>query len=209
MKTRMAVFGGSFDPPTKAHVEIVKRIMDQQLAEMVMVAPAAGHRTKQNTLSWEDRYLMVDLALPKNPHGSEDSPYCFPSSADKLSCERYEEGLGSTWNLMQAAEDLHGEELEYVVVVGGDCLDEVRNWYRGEELLQKYSFILAPRLGNPRLSSEWDPMLKSGRLRIIEGTPLVGSSTEVRNAVARGESISNTPIASGVEDFVKNGGFYA
>ena len=68
---RWIVFGGSFDPPHRAHVEWPRRAADAIGAERVIYVPARINPLKQQTppASPEDRLAMLRLALADDPRG--------------------------------------------------------------------------------------------------------------------------------------------
>lgn len=66
---RWVVFGGSFDPPHRAHVELPRRAAAALGAEKVLYVPARINPLKQTTppASPEDRLAMLRLALEGVP----------------------------------------------------------------------------------------------------------------------------------------------
>ena len=70
-------------------------------------------------------------------------------------------------------------------VIGGDNVDKVPSkWYRGEELIDRFNFIIVPRVGYTPQTDWW----KNPRHRIAESSDpnlaITGiSSTEVRNKI--------------------------
>lgn len=66
---RWLVFGGSFDPPHRAHVELPRRAAEAIGAERVLYVPARINPLKQQSppASPEDRLAMLQLALAGRP----------------------------------------------------------------------------------------------------------------------------------------------
>lgn len=62
--TRIAVYPGSFDPPTKGHEDLVRRSL--ALADRVIVA-VATNATKQPLFSVEERLAMLQAAVGDEP----------------------------------------------------------------------------------------------------------------------------------------------
>jgi pantetheine-phosphate adenylyltransferase len=62
--TRIAVYPGSFDPPTKGHEDLVRRSL--ALADRVIVA-VATNATKQPLFSVEERLAMLQAAIGDEP----------------------------------------------------------------------------------------------------------------------------------------------
>lgn len=53
-KPTIAVFGGSFDPPTLAHQLVIAELLNQKMAESVILVPC-GNREDKALVSGEDR----------------------------------------------------------------------------------------------------------------------------------------------------------
>jgi len=68
--TRIAVYPGSFDPPTRGHSDLVLRSL--ALADTVIVA-VARNSTKQPLFSLEERLAMLRVAIGEDPRVRFDS----------------------------------------------------------------------------------------------------------------------------------------
>jgi pantetheine-phosphate adenylyltransferase len=68
--TRIAVYPGSFDPPTKGHEDLVRRSL--ALADRVIVA-VATNATKQPLFTVEERLAMLKAAIGDEPRVSLQS----------------------------------------------------------------------------------------------------------------------------------------
>ncbi len=68
--TRIAVYPGSFDPPTKGHEDLVRRSL--ALADRVIVA-VATNATKQPLFSVDERLAMLQAAVGDDPRVSLQS----------------------------------------------------------------------------------------------------------------------------------------
>jgi pantetheine-phosphate adenylyltransferase len=68
--TRIAVYPGSFDPPTKGHEDLVRRSL--ALADRVIVA-VATNATKQPLFTVEERLSMLQAAVGDEPRVSLQS----------------------------------------------------------------------------------------------------------------------------------------
>ena len=68
--TRIAVYPGSFDPPTRGHTDLVHRSL--ALADRVIVA-VARNDSKQPLFGVEDRLTMLKAAIGEDPRISYQS----------------------------------------------------------------------------------------------------------------------------------------
>ncbi len=62
--SRLAIFPGSFDPPTRGHEDLIRRSLD--LADAVIVA-VATHPTKQPLFSVEERLELLRVTTNGDP----------------------------------------------------------------------------------------------------------------------------------------------
>lgn len=62
---RLAFFGGSFNPPHKAHVMILAEIVRRFQFDQVVVAPAScpPHKQDEHQASFAHRLAMTELAF--------------------------------------------------------------------------------------------------------------------------------------------------
>ena len=65
--TRIAIYPGSFDPPTRGHEDVIRRSL--RLADRVIVA-VATNSAKQPLFSIEERLAMLRAAVPDEPNVS-------------------------------------------------------------------------------------------------------------------------------------------
>ena len=65
---KLALFGGSFDPPHRGHVALARLAMDRLRLDRVLIAPVGTQPLKHETAaSFEDRVEMVRLAFADEP----------------------------------------------------------------------------------------------------------------------------------------------
>ena len=58
---KIAIFGGSFDPPTMGHIDLITRCLNY-VSEVVVVP--CGYRTDKHTMSSSElRYRMAETAI--------------------------------------------------------------------------------------------------------------------------------------------------
>ena len=102
MKT-VAVFGGTFDPPTLAHQRIALHILDKQLADYVLVCPTYKNRDgKQTMFSFNDRLAMCYANF------SWQDERIRVSDVEEKVYDIYEQGKGSTYNLINFLKENQG-----------------------------------------------------------------------------------------------------
>ncbi len=205
-RLRAALYGGSFDPVHRGHVETARR------AERVFQL---------------DRVLWVPAAEPPHKRGRELAPGPFRlallylATAERASWDVSEEELARegpsyTYDTVRVAPRLFGvarEELDLHLIIGSDNLPGLPQWYQAHALLDLVQPIVAWRDGDPdALLREVAPALAPEHVRKLERgflrlPPLPVSSSEVRAKLARGEDCSEL-VPDLVLDLIHEHGAY-
>jgi len=173
MTRRLALYGGSFDPPGLHHRAVVERLAQE--ADLVLVIPCGPRPDKPFTgaLPPEHRGALVELALANLPD----------VRVDRFDLDRAR--FTPTW----ALEERYASQGEVWHVVGADLVaggargdSEIqRHWERGAELWQGSRFLVLSRPGVAMTPSDLPP---HGRLVSLQAP---GQSRDLRQALARGE----------------------
>lgn len=188
-KSRVAIFGGSFDPIHNGHLALAGEVLLRGLADEVwfMVTPQNPHK-QGCTLSDEQlRLQMVQMAVA----GMDGVKACdFEFSLPRPSY---------TLNTLNALDEAFPEK-EFILLIGADNWEKFDRWYKGNEILARYGVVVYPR-GNDQ-----EPPLPPG-VRWLPARLHDVSSTMVRRAVAAGEDVSHL-VPRSVAAFIKELGMY-
>lgn len=136
MKTRIALIGGSFDPPHTGHVIMIKNLLLSGLADEVWISPTGVRQSKKTTANPLQRFVMTELMV--NTEFGAEMPI-FVLDYRTLRNDSY-----PTIELLEFLEDKYTDR-EFYLVIGSDLIDKLEGWHRGEELIQKKKFIVVPR----------------------------------------------------------------
>jgi nicotinate-nucleotide adenylyltransferase len=157
--TRVAVFGGSFNPPHVAHVLACALVLSVEDIERMLVVPAYRHPFAKALAPFEDRTAMCDLAMAWMP---------------RVEVSHVEAELGGESRTLRTLESLSRLHPDWSLrlVIGADILTEAPRWF-GFDAIAK----LAPPIVLGRAGVEGPGAT----------TPLLPevSSTQVRAAIAR------------------------
>jgi nicotinate-nucleotide adenylyltransferase len=158
--TRVAVFGGSFNPPHVAHVLACALVLSVEDVDRVLVVPAYMHPFSKALAPFDDRAAMCDLAMAWIP-GVEVS--------------RVEAELGGESRTLRTLESLSSSHPEWRLrlVIGADILAEAPRWF-GFDAIEKIAPPIV--LGRAGVAA---PGAAAALLPEV-------SSTQVRAAIARG-----------------------
>ncbi len=152
------LFGGSFDPPHKGHKQIVKKLLEFDDIEQIIVLPAYLNPFKTKSFaSAGERLDMCKRVF--------DIPNVIVSDyeiSQNRSVYTYQ-----SWSTLKKRYNLTG------LTVGADNLSSITKWYNFDKLNSEAVWFVATRRGYPTDTS----MLK--RAKIVEiDIPI--SSTELR-----------------------------
>jgi len=224
---RIALFGGSFDPPHRGHVALARLAIDRLHLDRVLVAPVGRQPLKQDATnaSFEDRMAMTRSAFA-------EEPLIEVSRADAPRADgRPNYTIDAVLNLKHTLQD-HDT---FFCLMGADSWLTIGKWYRAAELLMACDFIVGARPGfdleqipralpaGIRLAGE--PSDLSGRL-VSELTGPAGararlyllpdlaedvSATEVRAALshhAAGHTDPRAVLSPGVANYIREHRLY-
>lgn len=130
------VFGGSFNPPTIAHLKIVKQLLKSFENAQVLILPVGDDYKKENLVAINHRIEMLKLL-------TKDLMRVIISNLE--SKHQYRGTLASLKKLKQMHSNL-------AFAIGADQLKNLKAWIDYKELLATYQFIVMTRKNS--LSSE-------------------------------------------------------
>lgn len=186
---RVALFGGSFNPPHMGHLLAAAYVRAVAEVDALWLMPAHRHPFNKALAPWDDR-LALCRALASHLTGVEVTEV-----------ERDVPGDGRTIDTIDHLRRLHPEH-EWRLVVGTDILTESHKWKEFDRLV-----TLAPLLVLARGGYETHPALPAGSAWLGEVPMPRVSSTEVRERLRTGRDASAL-VAARVLDEVRARGLY-
>lgn len=197
---RTGVLGGSFDPVHNGHLSIVDAAMEELALDKLILIPTkvSPFKIGRKVAPDNDRIEMIRLAV-SGRQGCEVSDI-----------EIRNDGVSYTiFTLNSLAET--GMYGKIYFLMGTDTFLQLESWYRGEELLEKYAFALAPRPGFARY--EFEEKLEYYRekygteVTVLNNEMLPISSTEIRERLAAGFPVTGL-VPDEVERYIIENGLY-
>jgi nicotinate-nucleotide adenylyltransferase len=185
--SRLAVFGGSFDPIHNGHLSLAQAVVDAGLADEVLFVPARRppHKSTRDLSAGLHRVEMIRLTLEAHP----------AFSVSDIEMERGE-GFSYTFDTLSVLRQVFPEH-ELFFLMGMDSLRELHCWHKAGELVQHFGFLVYPRPGVscPSLAELSDRFGARNGRRLLDSVkselpPFPFSSTEVRGACAQGSDLS-------------------
>ena len=202
-KRKFVVFGGTFDPITVAHKEIVDKLYKDCGAYKVIIAPSFVNwyrKDKEPWMDWWQKQKTVDNMLHGKDYefdywfwdGDFRRSFCCKSDAAKADFEK--RGFIDTLLDIKAyfwAEAELGEEQEWYFCIGSDQLAFFKNWKMWEEVLKQAQMIVVNGRGGKFVESD----IPHIELKIDEKFLNCYSASEIR---AQYKEEGKTP-----EDYIK------
>jgi len=185
--TAVAVIGGTYNPTTMAHINLGVLAAERLHVDQVVYVPSKTEFLKEwkqmsskEILSDETRIALLQQSIAE----------CTRLTAVVDDCEITGESSGKTYDTLKLIkEKYHADQVYWVM--GSDKLDELHRWYRSEELMKQYQFMVIQRDGDyvEELIAQ-DPWLSNFQNQIItcpaqENMQTI-SATKVRNAMKTG-----------------------
>ena len=197
---RTGIFGGTFDPIHNGHLLSAVAIKEIQGFDRILFIPTGEppHKIARNVTSASDRLAMVKCAV----EGKEG----FEVSDIEVARKNYTYTYDTLVELTQNAQI--GEE--FSMIIGADTLADIFNWYKSEEVFKLCSFVAMKRPGtqDEMFSVNLERAEKAGATVYTVEIPQYDiSSTNIRNAIAKGEDVTEY-IPESVSEYIKEHGLY-
>jgi nicotinate-nucleotide adenylyltransferase len=170
--SKIAVFGGSFDPIHKAHIQLVNFALESYNFKKIIfvIAYAPPHKSKQYA-SIYDRIVMLKLATKGLPK-IEISLY-----------EALKKEVVYSYQTLDYFQSLYPKD-EIYIIIGTDSLLELSTWKSIDYLASHYKFMVVKR---PGIKIEKNTKYLDRCIFAQNETENI-SSTKVRQLIKKGSS---------------------
>ena len=179
--TRVALYGGSFNPPHCAHQMVALYVLETAPVDELWLLPAGLHAHGKPLAPFADRLAMCErAAAPLGP---------------RVKVSDIEQTLGGESRTLRTVRRLQQMFPDHVfsLVIGADLLPEVPIWMGAAELQATVPFVVVGRGGAPA---------PGGGLAMPEV-----SSTSVREALAANRSVEGL-VPHAVLQYIYDRGLY-
>ena len=194
---KIAIYGGSFDPPHKGHKLLAENLASVCGAEKVIIIPTALSPFKNSSSATaEERLDMCKLFFKEDLFQISDIEI-------KRGGKSY-----TVDTLTQIKEE--NPDAELFLFMGDDMLLSFDKWYCYQEILRLATIVCACRTENleelQNMKSFVKNVLKAEeRVIICESVPFEISSTEIRSSLKDGE---NKGLAEEIYNYIAAKGLY-
>lgn len=178
----IAVCGGSFNPPTKAHIKMIKTVENLNYISKVIVLPVGDFYKKDELVSVKDRIDMLNTVF---------------KNMDNFIISDLEANSNKQLRTLESLRLINKEypQSDIAFVMGADNLLDIKNWYKYEEILSEFSFIVFDRddlnvmdiIKGDSILSKYRHKFFIESLKVDEGI----SSSKVRELIKMNKSYAN------------------
>lgn len=177
MKDRIVIFGGTFNPPTRAHLDIATEALYYLDTEKVLFVPVSDLYKKDDVEISYHRVNMLNLAIGNFRRLEIDF-----TEVDAVK-------LTYTYETVEKIKSQY-QDKELFLLIGADNLEDFKNWKNQRSIMENCSLLVVNR-NNSLIDEiiESNEILTEFKDKIIEAPieEIEISSTEVRNRIASNE----------------------
>lgn len=130
---KIGFFGGSFNPPTYAHINIAKTAIEQLKLDKFFFVPVGNSYNKPDLIDGKNRYNMLKIAC---------------ENEEKLYVEDIELNQKDKLSAIEAfkmIEEKYSANLDIYFVMGADNFVKLPTWNEAERLISRYKYIIFER----------------------------------------------------------------
>lgn len=194
---KIAIYGGSFDPPHKGHKLLAENLASVCGAGKVIIIPTALSPFKNSSSATaEDRLNMCNIFFKEDLFHISD-------------VEIRRGGKSYTVDTLTQIKE-ENPDAELFLFMGDDMLLSFDKWYKHEEILKLATIVCACRTENLQELDNMKEFVKNvlkaeDRVIICESVPFEISSTEIRSRLKDGKNIG---LSEDVYNYIASKGLY-
>jgi len=187
--SKIAIYGGTFDPPTFAHLLIIEQIQkNMDFDEFYIIPCNLPNNDKINITNNADRYNMLKIALSDHPNVKIDDR---------------ELKRGTISYTIDTLKSFDYENNELFLIMGDDEFNSFENWKNFEEIANIARIVCIISRDTPSID-----MLNKYNPYIYELNPkTLISSSLIRNMISKGESVKYL-LPDKVIEYIKKRNLY-
>ena len=193
----VAVYSGSFNPLHIGHLAIIKHMIEEAGFDMVylIVSPKNPLKDGISATTGKDRYLAAIEAVNRHFVNKAWETECGDDMPPKVKVVDIELNMQEPHYTVRTLRALKEREPDnaFTFVMGADNLADIRRWREYAAILKEFGVAVFPRAGHDLTQIKQDLLNEDPayRIQILDAQMVDISSTQIRNAIANGDDISN------------------
>lgn len=172
MGTRVALYGGSFNPPHVGHVLAVAYVLSIGAVDRVLVVPVFEHSLGKQLVPFEHRIEMARLAFGWLP---------------RVEVSALERDLGAPSRTLKTILALQAShpDWELRLMVGSDILAEIHQWHAFAEIERRAPLLVLGRAGFESAGAPESllPRISSSEVRELFSRAAAGDDAALRACI--------------------------
>jgi nicotinate-nucleotide adenylyltransferase len=190
---RLAIFGGSFDPPHIGHLLVAVDAAEQLALDRVVFVPTATQPLKAGraVASAEQRVAMVRLLVEGDPH------------LEVSTVEVARAGLSFTVDTLTHFAERQPQDTRFLLL-GDDVLASFGQWKEPKRILGLAQVVLLEREGQ---RSALPAVMDGAEVARLRTRRVDVSSTEIRERIRAGKAVRGM-VTDGVAEYIGRAGLY-
>lgn len=179
-------FGGSFNPPTIAHLKIVETSIKEFGLDKLVIVPMGDKYEKSELISFDLRFKMLEKTFEGN---------------NKVEISRMQENQVKRTDAIDSFKEIENiyKDTENFFIMGLDNYSNIYKWKNSEELLKNYKYIVFKR--------DMIKIPEYARNVHFFDVSLDISSSKARQMIKSNENLENV-LSKNVIDFIKENNLY-
>lgn len=184
--SKIGFFGGSFNPPTIAHLEIVKTALNKFNLDRIIIVPMGDKYDKKGLLPFKYRYQMLEIMF-KNFDNVEIS-----------SLQVNQQNRTYAIDTFEIIDEKYKND-ERFFIMGLDNFVNIKKWKDSEKLLDNRKYIVFKR-------NSLQEEISNKNVQYFDIEQNI-SSTIARNKIKSGKDLTNV-LENSVIDYINQNGLY-
>ena len=194
---RIGFYGGCFNPPTKAHIELAKKALNESNLDKVIFVPVGDLYKKDGMAKGTDRYNMLQIAC-RGKDNLQVSDIEIKANKDYKAID-----------IFQILKEEHKDD-ENFFIMGTDNLKNIVFWKESKRLISDFNYIILDR-GEVEAKNiiESNGLLRENKERftIINNKEFKEcSSTDIRKQMKNAEKPEN--LDNRVYNYIRENNIY-
>ncbi len=187
----IGIFGGCFNPPHKAHIEISNKLLENKFVDKIIYVPVGSDYEKDGIINVEHRYNMLKILFKDNINIT-------------ISDYEMKNGKTLTYHLLDYYKSLNPND-EIYYILGFDNLANFSTWGNYKYLLSTYKLLVINREGYNTIDEKIKDLTQNMIYTNISFPNI--SSSEIREKIKQNLDVSNM-VSSDVLQYIKENKIY-
>ncbi len=194
---KIGFFGGSFNPPTNAHVCLAKKALIECKLDKVIFVPMGDFYQKKGLVLAKHRYNMLKIICDKQ------------ENLEVSDIELYLNKQMHAIDAFKLIENKYRQDDIYFIM-GADNFVNITKWKDSKELLEKYKYIVLGRENidiNKYINENC--ILDFNKIRMIENEEFKNhSSTKARNTLSLKKTYDKDMVPKEILEYIALNNLY-